>query len=78
MSCVPAPRRRPLRERLSPQHPAYTAVIAAHDAAVAAGEERYTDPISGYGVFTAEALWRRGECCDTGCRHCPFTDGARG
>lgn len=24
-------------------------------------------------VFTAEFLLRRGYCCESGCRHCPFT-----
>jgi hypothetical protein len=25
-------------------------------------------------VFTAEFLLKRGYCCDSGCRHCPYTD----
>ena len=25
-------------------------------------------------VFTAEFLRRRGYCCDSGCRHCPYQD----
>ncbi len=43
-----------------------------HDAAVAAGEPYYTDPISGFLVMTAEYLDDLGVCCDKGCRHCPF------
>jgi hypothetical protein len=25
-------------------------------------------------VFTAHYLLRRGNCCNSGCRHCPFRD----
>ena len=27
---------------------------------------------AGYWVFTAEYLRRRGYCCRSGCRHCPY------
>jgi 2-iminoacetate synthase ThiH len=27
-------------------------------------------------VFTARYHLRRGYCCESGCRHCPFRDGA--
>jgi hypothetical protein len=47
-------------------------IAAAHDAAVAAGEPGYLDPETGYFVFTAAALAARGECCESGCRHCPY------
>jgi hypothetical protein len=49
-------------------------VVAAHDRAVAAGLETYEDPATGYQVFTAVALAARGECCGSGCRHCPYDD----
>jgi hypothetical protein len=49
------------------------AIRAAHDAAVAAGEPGYVDPDTGYFVFTAAALAERGECCGSGCRHCPYS-----
>jgi len=26
----------------------------------------------GYKVFTAQYLLRRGYCCESGCRHCPY------
>lgn len=26
-------------------------------------------------VFTADYLLRRGYCCESGCRHCPYGDG---
>lgn len=52
------------------------AVRAAHDAAVAAGDDGYLDPATGLFVFTARYLTRRGTCCGSGCRHCPY--GGRG
>jgi hypothetical protein len=27
---------------------------------------------NGFWVFTAEYLKRRGYCCQSGCRHCPY------
>ena len=47
-------------------------ITRAHNAAVAAGEPGYIDPECGLFVFTAVALAAKGECCDSGCRHCPF------
>lgn len=46
--------------------------MAAHAAAVAAGADTYTDPVSGFAVFTAAYLAARGTCCESGCRHCPY------
>jgi len=43
-----------------------------HEAACARGDDFYTDPASGYLVFTKVAHERRGKCCGSGCRHCPF------
>jgi Family of unknown function (DUF5522) len=48
------------------------AINAAHDRAVAAGEPGYVDPVTGFFVFTAAELTARGECCGSGCRHCPY------
>jgi hypothetical protein len=62
----------PHPERLDPQHPRYAEILAAHGAAVSAGEPGYVDPVTGYFVFTAAELLERGTCCDSGCRHCPF------
>lgn len=39
---------------------------------MAAGHLHYTDPATGYRVFTALAHEERGTCCGCGCRHCPF------
>jgi hypothetical protein len=69
---------RPHRSRLSPDHPRYAEILAAHRAAVQNGLPTYRDPLSGYSVFTAAFLADRGACCDTGCRHCPFVGAAIG
>jgi len=45
---------------------------AAHKAACDNGKMTYTDPDSGYEVFTELAHKNRGKCCGSGCRHCPF------
>lgn len=57
---------------VTPVQPASGAAQTAHDAAVAAGRDLYADPETGYLVFTAPALARRGYCCGSGCRHCPY------
>jgi hypothetical protein len=48
------------------------AIARAHEAAIAAGEPGYLDPETGFFVFTAAALAAKGECCQSGCRHCPY------
>ena len=52
--------------------------MTAHESAVAAGEETYTDPATGYIVMTREYLLERGTCCESGCRHCPYLDNESG
>jgi hypothetical protein len=47
-------------------------IEARHARAVAERRDTYVDPETGYEVFTAAYLLRRGICCDSGCRHCPF------
>lgn len=80
MTDLPLPEHRdlPLQARLPVGTPDYTRILAAHATALARGDEGYLDPATGYFTFTAAALWERGWCCDSGCRHCPFQDGARG
>ncbi len=34
------------------------------------GRDYYVE--NGYWVFTADYLRRRGYCCQSGCRHCPY------
>lgn len=41
---------------------------------MASGQELYPDPITGLWAMTAQGLWDRGYCCDTGCRHCPYVE----
>ena len=43
-----------------------------HHAACARGDHTYTDPETGFLVFTRLGLEARGSCCGAGCRHCPF------
>lgn len=74
MADLPAERAVPHPVRLFPTHPGYAAIMAAHDAAMAAGEPGYDDPRTGLYVFTARFLWERGYCCDSGCRHCPYLE----
>lgn len=62
----------PAEERLSLDHPRRTELLAAHRAAVEAGEPGYLDPETGLFVMTAAYLAGRGTCCASGCRHCPF------
>ena len=63
---VPHPR------RLSPGHAHYDVIVERHAEALDAGLPNYADPLSGFRVFTAGFLARRGYCCESGCRHCPF------
>ena len=43
-----------------------------HVRACASNVPTYIDPVTGYDVFTADFLRRRGYCCANSCRHCPF------
>jgi diphthamide synthase (EF-2-diphthine--ammonia ligase) len=47
-----------------------------HEEAVRQGRLTYVDPESGYRVFTEEFHLRRGSCCGSACRHCPFGQAA--
>jgi len=44
-----------------------------HDLACEQGESTYTDPETGYSVFSELAHKKRGKCCGSGCRHCPYS-----
>jgi Family of unknown function (DUF5522) len=72
MSELPTELLRPHPERLDPADPGYDEILAAHQAAVAQGQLRYRDPHTGLWVMTAVKHWRRGFCCEVGCRHCPY------
>lgn len=71
---APRPLDEPHPSRLALDHPAREAVLAAHAAALAAGDAGYLDPVNGLFVMTAGYLAERGTCCDSGCRHCPYVD----
>jgi Family of unknown function (DUF5522) len=62
----------PHHDRLSPDDPAYPEILEAHAEALRRGADTYVDPRSGLTVLTAGYLARRGSCCDSGCRHCPY------
>lgn len=47
-------------------------ILRRHAGALDAVLPVYTDPTSGLSVFTSAFLARRGYCCESGCRHCPF------
>ena len=64
----------PSELRLSPAHPQYAAIIAAHERAIKRGESGYLDPETGLFVITAATHATRGTCCTRGCRHCPYLD----
>jgi hypothetical protein len=69
---APRPLTEPHPDRLPHDHPAYGAVVRAHRAALDDGADTYVDPVSGLVVLTAGYLARRGTCCGSGCRHCPY------
>ena len=45
---------------------------AKHEEACALLEETYLDPETGYQVMTELFLKKRGSCCESACRHCPY------
>ncbi|KAJ3599703.1 hypothetical protein NHX12_033659 [Muraenolepis orangiensis] len=49
-----------------------SAIHKVHREACEAKQQMYADPSTGYKVFTEYAHLRRGKCCGTACRHCPY------
>ncbi|XP_077987191.1 uncharacterized protein LOC144441482 [Glandiceps talaboti] len=47
-------------------------IDSRHERACQANQDTYTDPETGYSVFTRKAHLKRGVCCGSGCRHCPY------
>lgn len=43
-----------------------------HREACAQGDDSYIDPQTGLLVLTRVHHIRRGSCCGSGCRHCPY------
>jgi hypothetical protein len=68
----------PHPSRLSPTHPHRDEILRRHAAAVAEDRVGYPDPTSGFMVFTSVFLAKRGDCCRSGCRHCPFVGAETG
>lgn len=69
----PGWRETPAPSRLALDHPQRAEILAAHAAALAAGEAMYRDPVSGLMAMTAETLAAR-PCCGNACRHCPYVE----
>jgi hypothetical protein len=46
--------------------------LSPHDEAIARGEPGYLDPDTGLFVMTSAHHQKRGYCCNSNCRHCPF------
>ncbi len=47
-------------------------IALLHREACQRGEDSYIDPLTGLVVFTEVHHIRRGRCCGSGCRHCPY------
>jgi hypothetical protein len=58
--------------RLNPKKNDYSLILKVHQDACRAGDDTYKDPSTGYSVFTAFYHLKRGSCCNSGCRHCPW------
>ncbi|XP_018420055.1 PREDICTED: uncharacterized protein C1orf53 homolog [Nanorana parkeri] len=63
---------RPSEQEKAELDPEVLSIVQAHEAACLVGQEGYSDPHTGYFVFTRIAHLRRGKCCGTACRHCPY------
>lgn len=58
--------------RLNSNYPRYQEILKLHKEAIENGQDIYIDPETGFAVLTAEFLLKRGYCCGSGCRHCPY------
>ena len=56
----------------APPQPLAPDIEDVHARACEGGLDTYTDPSTGYSVFTALSHLRRGKCCGNACRHCPY------
>lgn len=62
--------------RLNKNYPRYDEIIKLHKDAIDEKNDIYIDPETGFAVLTAEFLLKRGYCCGSGCRHCPYDEKA--
>ena len=60
--------------RLNKNYPRYDEIIKLHKEAIDERNDIYIDPETGFAVLTAEFLLKRGYCCGSGCRHCPYDE----
>ncbi|MFN3693581.1 MAG: DUF5522 domain-containing protein [Ignavibacterium sp.] len=58
--------------RLNSNYPRYQEILKLHKEAIENDQDIYIDPETGFAVLTAEFLLKRGYCCGSGCRHCPY------
>ncbi|XP_056303939.1 uncharacterized protein C1orf53 homolog [Danio aesculapii] len=47
-------------------------IYELHQDACKNEKRTYIDPVTGYNVFTEFAHRKRGRCCGSACRHCPY------
>lgn len=47
-------------------------IYELHQDACKNQKRTYIDPVTGYNVFTEFAHRKRGRCCGSACRHCPY------
>ena len=57
---------------LSQKNKFYKEIIKRHEEAYSIEQNVYIDPETGFNVFTAYYHLKRGSCCGSDCRHCPF------
>jgi hypothetical protein len=62
----------PSSSRLSKKDPFYYEIISRHEESCRKGLSTYEDPKTKLKVFTAIYHLKRGSCCGSGCRHCPY------
>ena len=60
--------------RLNKNYPKYSEIITLHKDAIDEKNDIYFDPETGFAVSTAKFLLKRGYCCGSGCRHCPYDE----
>lgn len=58
--------------RLNKNYPRYNEILKLHKEAIENGQDIYFDPETRFAELTAEFLLKRGYCCGSGCRHCPY------
>ena len=60
------------KSELSQNDKFYKEIIKRHKEACSLEQSVYIDPETGFSVFTAYYHLKRGNCCGSSCRHCPY------